>query len=81
MNIRSQAAADHFGLKIYVITSFKDKYVVVIEPAQKQSPRLLYLSFWSEFHYNSLYFQEDAHLISKSTPRVLGSKVLGKLLK
>jgi hypothetical protein len=44
----SQAACDLYGLKIYVITSFKDRYVIVIEPTKKQHPKLLYLSFWAE---------------------------------
>uniref|UniRef100_A0A7S3QUC1 OTU domain-containing protein n=1 Tax=Dunaliella tertiolecta TaxID=3047 RepID=A0A7S3QUC1_DUNTE len=79
-NVILQAAADYFGLKIYVITSFKDRYVVVIEPAQKKHSRLLYLSFWAEAHYNSLYFFEDKHLMYKSPKKVLGSKKLGRLV-
>ncbi|GIL49546.1 hypothetical protein Vafri_5896 [Volvox africanus] len=50
-----QAAADHFGLRIMVVTSFFESPVIYIEPAATRSPRTLYLSFWAEVHYNSLY--------------------------
>ncbi len=53
--LRPQAAADYFGLRIMVVTSFKESPVIYIDPAAKRSPRTLYLSFWAEVHYNSLY--------------------------
>ncbi|GIL49545.1 hypothetical protein Vafri_5896 [Volvox africanus] len=56
-----QAAADHFGLRIMVVTSFFESPVIYIEPAATRSPRTLYLSFWAEVHYNSLYPAQDPH--------------------
>ncbi|KAL6137106.1 hypothetical protein ACLB2K_062401 [Fragaria x ananassa] len=50
-----QAAADRFGAKICVITSFRDTCYVEILPKDRNPTRELWLSFWSEVHYNSLY--------------------------
>lgn len=43
-----QAAADFFGLKISLVTSFRDSCFMEIEPQQACSPRVLWLSFWAE---------------------------------
>ncbi|KAG2433740.1 hypothetical protein HXX76_008103 [Chlamydomonas incerta] len=50
-----QAAADTFGVRIVVVTSYEHSPVITIEPEQKKSGRTLFLSFWAEVHYNSLY--------------------------
>ncbi|GIL49543.1 hypothetical protein Vafri_5896 [Volvox africanus] len=91
-----QAAADHFGLRIMVVTSFFESPVIYIEPAATRSPRTLYLSFWAEVHYNSLYpAQEpppqlwtpsDPASASPSpgggkAPKVLGSRTLGRVVQ
>ncbi|KAL6068403.1 OTU domain-containing protein [Balamuthia mandrillaris] len=54
-----QAAADKFGIQINLITSYKDTPCFEIEPREKHSSRILWLSFFGELHYNSLYRQED----------------------
>ncbi|GIL49542.1 hypothetical protein Vafri_5896 [Volvox africanus] len=95
-HVTLQAAADHFGLRIMVVTSFFESPVIYIEPAATRSPRTLYLSFWAEVHYNSLYpAQEpppqlwtpsDPASASPSpgggkAPKVLGSRTLGRVVQ
>ncbi|XP_048629968.1 OVARIAN TUMOR DOMAIN-containing deubiquitinating enzyme 12 isoform X2 [Brassica napus] len=53
-HITLQAAADRFAAKICLLTSFRDTCFIEIMP-QDQAPKQLWLSFWSEVHYNSLY--------------------------
>ncbi|TQD69524.1 hypothetical protein C1H46_044943 [Malus baccata] len=50
-----QAAADRFGAKICLITSFRDTCFIEILPKDGNPNLELWLSFWSEVHYNSLY--------------------------
>eukprot|EP00005_Dracoamoeba_jomungandri_P000537 CAMPEP_0174253942 /NCGR_PEP_ID=MMETSP0439-20130205/3306_1 /TAXON_ID=0 /ORGANISM="Stereomyxa ramosa, Strain Chinc5" /LENGTH=264 /DNA_ID=CAMNT_0015335271 /DNA_START=67 /DNA_END=861 /DNA_ORIENTATION=- len=54
-----KAAADRYGVQINLITSYKDSPLVSIIPKQKNTERLLWLSFHGELHYNSLYTEED----------------------
>ncbi|XP_042499470.1 OVARIAN TUMOR DOMAIN-containing deubiquitinating enzyme 12 [Macadamia integrifolia] len=50
-----QAAADKFAAKICLLTSFRDTCFIEIMPQYQAPQRGLWLSFWSEIHYNSLY--------------------------
>lgn len=54
-----QAAADRFGAKICLLTSFRDTCFIEIVPKDRGPSRELWLSFWSEVHYNSLYGSGD----------------------
>ncbi|KAJ8563162.1 hypothetical protein K7X08_031614 [Anisodus acutangulus] len=54
-----QAAADSYGVKIFVITSFKDTCYIEILPQCQKSNRIIFLSFWAEVHYNSIYPQGE----------------------
>lgn len=54
-----QAAADRFGAKICLLTSFRDTCFIEIVPKDTGPSRELWLSFWSEVHYNSLYGSGD----------------------
>ncbi|CAA7396024.1 unnamed protein product [Spirodela intermedia] len=58
-HITLQAAADKFGAKIYLVTSFKDTCFLEIIPQYEAPQRELWLSLWSEVHYNSLYAYRD----------------------
>lgn len=50
-----QAAADVFGARLCVLTSYKDSFVLELEPqTQVRLKRVLWLSFWAEVHYNSV---------------------------
>ncbi|KAI3887013.1 hypothetical protein MKW92_013110 [Papaver armeniacum] len=60
-----QAAADKFGAKICLLTSFRDTCFIEITPRTQAPERELWLSFWSEVHYNSLYELRNAPLPSK----------------
>ncbi|KAJ6806025.1 OTU domain-containing protein-like isoform X2 [Iris pallida] len=58
-HVTLQAAADFYGVKIFVITSFKDTCYIEILPNKQRSERVIFLSFWSEVHYNSIYPEGD----------------------
>lgn len=53
-NITLQAISDLFGLRIRLITSYAGG-VVQVEPKEMRSSRILWLSFFAELHYNSVY--------------------------
>ncbi|CAA0814446.1 Cysteine proteinases superfamily protein [Striga hermonthica] len=54
-HVTLQAASDCYGIKIFVITSFKDTCYIEILPQTEKSNRIIFLSFWAEVHYNSIY--------------------------
>jgi hypothetical protein len=54
-HITLQAAADAYGVAMCVISSYKDNFVVEIQPKTKRSARVCWISFWAEVHYNSIY--------------------------
>lgn len=54
-HVTLQAAADSYGVKIFVLTSFKDTCYIEIMPIDQKSKRVIFLSFWAEVHYNSIY--------------------------
>ncbi|XP_042475937.1 OVARIAN TUMOR DOMAIN-containing deubiquitinating enzyme 12-like [Macadamia integrifolia] len=58
-HVTLQAAADSYGIKIFVITSFKDTCYIEILPNIQKSKRVIFLSFWAEVHYNSIYPEGD----------------------
>ncbi|WCJ28101.1 OVARIAN TUMOR DOMAIN-containing deubiquitinating enzyme 11 [Euphorbia peplus] len=58
-HVTLQAAADRFGTKICLVTSFRDTCYIEIIPHDKNPSREVWLSFWSEVHYNSLYGTGD----------------------
>ncbi|CAI5945338.1 unnamed protein product, partial [Closterium sp. NIES-65] len=58
-HITLQAAADKYGAKINLITSYPgDQFLIEIFPCQGKPTRELWLSFWAEVHYNSVYSAE-----------------------
>ncbi|KAF5770084.1 putative ubiquitinyl hydrolase 1 [Helianthus annuus] len=59
-HVTLQAAADRFAAKICLLTSFRDTCFIEITPQQQAPQRELWLSFWSEVHYNSLYEMREA---------------------
>ncbi|ERM94842.1 hypothetical protein AMTRI_Chr07g80000 [Amborella trichopoda] len=59
-HVTLQAAADKYGVKICVITSFKDTCFIEILPNVQKSKRVIFLSFWAEVHYNSIYPAGDS---------------------
>ncbi|XP_017972738.1 PREDICTED: OTU domain-containing protein DDB_G0284757 [Theobroma cacao] len=48
-----------FGAKICLVTSFRDTCYIEIMPKETSPTREVWLSFWSEVHYNSLYASGD----------------------
>ncbi|KAI4386065.1 hypothetical protein MLD38_004032 [Melastoma candidum] len=58
-HVTLQAAADLHGVRIFVITSFKDTCYIEILPNDQRSKRVIFLSFWAEVHYNSIHLEED----------------------
>ncbi|KAI5063445.1 hypothetical protein GOP47_0021992 [Adiantum capillus-veneris] len=61
-HVTLQAAADFYGVRICLLTSFKDTSFVQILPRQTKSKRVIFLSFWAEVHYNSVYAEGDVTL-------------------
>ncbi|XP_022928256.1 OTU domain-containing protein DDB_G0284757-like [Cucurbita pepo subsp. pepo] len=64
-HITLQAAADKFVAKICLLTSFRDTCFIEIVPRSQTPKRELWLSFWSEVHYNSLYAVQDVPVQQK----------------
>eukprot|EP01026_Neomeris_dumetosa_P069242 TRINITY_DN6832_c1_g1_i1.p1 TRINITY_DN6832_c1_g1~~TRINITY_DN6832_c1_g1_i1.p1 ORF type:complete len:167 (-),score=7.89 TRINITY_DN6832_c1_g1_i1:404-904(-) len=58
-HVTLQATADLFGVQINVLTSFQEAGFLELKPKQLKSQRVLWLSFWAEVHYNSLYPQQE----------------------
>ncbi|XP_042373939.1 OVARIAN TUMOR DOMAIN-containing deubiquitinating enzyme 12-like [Zingiber officinale] len=54
-HVTLQAAADSYGVKMFILTSFKDTCSIEILPSVEKSKRVICLSFWAEVHYNSIY--------------------------
>lgn len=54
-HVTLQAASDKFAAKICLLTSFRDTCFIEIMPQYQAPKHELWLSFWSEVHYNSLY--------------------------
>uniref|UniRef100_A0A453MJU7 OTU domain-containing protein n=1 Tax=Aegilops tauschii subsp. strangulata TaxID=200361 RepID=A0A453MJU7_AEGTS len=44
-----------YGVKIFILTSFRDTCYIEILPVVQKSNRVICLSFWAEVHYNSIY--------------------------
>ncbi|XP_074269567.1 OVARIAN TUMOR DOMAIN-containing deubiquitinating enzyme 11-like [Silene latifolia] len=58
-HVTLQAAADRFEAKICLVTSFRETCYIEILPYDKKFSKEIWLSFWSEVHYNSLYDSGD----------------------
>ncbi|XP_047153552.1 OVARIAN TUMOR DOMAIN-containing deubiquitinating enzyme 12 isoform X2 [Vigna umbellata] len=58
-HVTLQAAADSYGVRIFVMTSFKDTCCIEILPHFENPKGVIFLSFWAEVHYNSIYPQGD----------------------
>lgn len=68
-HVTLQAAADSYGVKIFVITSFKDTCYIEILPNVQKSKRVIFLSFWAEVHYNSIYPEGDMPMLETKKKR------------
>lgn len=84
-HITLQAAADAYASRILIVSSFQEECIIEILPTKQAKlpkqpgSRTLFLSFWHEVHYGSVYPQG-------STPppdaphRTMGSKRLHRLI-
>jgi len=54
-HITLQAVADAYGFRVLLITSFPKEPILDIWARELTSERVVYLSFWAELHYSSLY--------------------------
>ena len=50
-----QAASDVYGRRICVLSTYEKNFLIEITPKSMRHPRVLWLSFWAEVHYNSIY--------------------------
>jgi len=54
-HVTLQAASDVYGIRICVISSYPgDSFIIEISPQKLRSPKVLWLSFHAEVHYNSV---------------------------
>ncbi|OAY78505.1 OTU domain-containing protein [Ananas comosus] len=65
-HVTLQAAADSYGVKIFILTSFRDTCYIEILPDVQKSKRVIFLSFWAEVHYNSIYPEGGTALPKRS---------------
>jgi len=56
-----QAAADAYGTRLCVITSYEESFLIEITPKKQKSRKVVWLSFWAEVHYNSIKPDDQAH--------------------
>ncbi|XP_045825995.1 OVARIAN TUMOR DOMAIN-containing deubiquitinating enzyme 12-like isoform X7 [Trifolium pratense] len=56
-HVTLQAAADLYGVRIFLMTSFKDTCCIEILPSFEKPKGVIFISFWAEVHYNSIYPQ------------------------
>ncbi|XP_054813041.1 OVARIAN TUMOR DOMAIN-containing deubiquitinating enzyme 10 isoform X3 [Prosopis cineraria] len=68
-HVTLQAVADTYAVKIFLITSFKDTCCIEIVPHFEKPKRVIFLSFWAEVHYNSIYPQGDSGMPSSESRR------------
>jgi len=67
-HVTLQALADAFGVRVMLLTSFEHAPdAIVITPQKVEPDRAIWLSFWAEFHYGSLYPKGDVPGDSEST--------------
>eukprot|EP00898_Chlorokybus_atmophyticus_P006615 jgi/Chlat1/6955/Chrsp52S06628 len=59
-----QAIADAYGMTVCVLTSYQQATTIEVTPRRSRSQRTLWLSFWAEVHYNSLYPAADLPLVA-----------------
>jgi len=56
-HVTLQAAADAYGTRICLVTSYEDRGILRVEPAapvEGEEPRTAWLAFWAEIHYSSI---------------------------
>ena len=56
-HVTLQAAADAYGTRICLVTSYEDRGILRVEPAaptDEEEPRTAWLAFWAEIHYSSI---------------------------
>ncbi|KAL5217407.1 hypothetical protein ABZP36_018091 [Zizania latifolia] len=68
-HVTLQAAADSYGVKIFILTSFRDTCYIEILPVIQKSERVICLSFWAEVHYNSIYPEGELPALEKKKKR------------
>jgi hypothetical protein len=54
-NVTLQAIADAYGVHTVLVTSFPQACIIEIQPLKVKSEKVVWLSFWAELHYSSLY--------------------------
>lgn len=68
-HVTLQAAADSYGVKIFILTSFRDTCYIEILPVVQKSERVICLSFWAEVHYNSIYPEGELPVMENKRKR------------
>lgn len=86
-HVTLKAAADCFGVNIWLLTSYPQSAVLEINGKQQNTDHTIYLSFWAEVHYNSLYpegqLNSESHanaLVAFLNRQIEGISRLGRLM-
>lgn len=57
-HVTLQAAADAYGTRICLVTSYEDRGILRVEPTEAppdgEEPKTAWLAFWAEIHYSSI---------------------------
>lgn len=88
-HVTLQAAADVFGVRVVVLTCWRECPWVEVVPRVQLNERVVFLSFWAETHYNSLYPWQGAARPAQgggagavpARGKILGSKRLHRLVQ
>jgi OTU-like cysteine protease len=54
-HVTLQAISNAYGVQICLVTTSESQVYIEVSPREASSSRVLWLSFWSQRHYNSLY--------------------------
>ena len=54
-NLALKALADAFGVVVCLVTSYEDEPFIRVEPRERRSEKVVWMSFFAEVHYNSVY--------------------------
>lgn len=61
-HVTLQAISDALGMKVSLLTSLESTPFLEIVPEIQRSSRVLWLAYWADVHYDSLYTPEGSFL-------------------
>lgn len=77
-HVTLQAAADAYGVRVAVLTSYATNAYLEVSPAVLRSQRTLWLTLHAELHYDSLYVKGDVPLVGAARAAQLDSLAMAE---